>query len=127
MKQRDLSLVGLILLVVFGVRFMPQSGAVAGTPTSAKRSQTATTQTTETPLPKLPELWATLCKLNPSYVAKSYLGESPLVGDIDGSAPDPDCLKDLPAGRVVAVIARQGERQGSENKKAAVGCGLQAT
>jgi len=92
MKQRDLSLVGLILLVVFGVRFMPQSGAVAGTPTSAKRSETATTQTPPASEPKVPELWATLCKLNPDYVAQP-------------SGADVHCLKGPRVGSIATVIA----------------------
>jgi hypothetical protein len=103
-RQRDLSLASLVLLVVLGVRFMPQSTTVAGNPSSPKSTETAQPQAPEAIPSGLPEVWATLCRLNPDYVAKSYLADSSSGGDVKSSDPDPDCLKDLP-GSVFPVIA----------------------
>jgi hypothetical protein len=83
MNTRDLSLAGVILLIVLGVRISPKTS-----PPTSERSITSTEPKANEH--EAPPVWKALCRLNPDYGADPRIDEK--LSRIADDALDPDCL-----------------------------------
>ena len=76
MRQREVSIAGLLLLMFLGIRYVPQlgSGRTSSPPASEKGVTEKTSKGTEVQKPpSLPPVWEALCKLNPEYGTDEYV------------------------------------------------------
>lgn len=110
MKEQGLTLTGLLLLLFFGMRFLPSSGQ-AISESDLKGAAEALNLVPKTEAIRLPAVWETLCQLNPSYGSSNY--DRKKMESISEESPDPACLGELPANSIVPVIATVADPVGS--------------
>jgi hypothetical protein len=85
MPRREYSIAGILLLLFFGMRMVPPSAQPARTDTAGKKAEPAKNPPSADDKNYEP-VWATLCKLSPTYGTEVEEGKS--------NAPSPACLDD---------------------------------
>jgi hypothetical protein len=98
MKYGELSLAGVIVIVLFGMRSTP-TGTNQG---SAGSSVDKTSSAAHDDMPT-PPVWKELCKLNPDLGANADFDKA--IQTIPEGAKDPNCIRDLPPDFIVSAIA----------------------
>ena len=87
MNTRELSLAGVILLVVLGIRIAPSTGKPSTTSAEATKTEAKSGQAAI----RTPPVWRALCQLNPTYGADPEVDKK--LETIPSGVRDPDCLR----------------------------------
>jgi hypothetical protein len=97
MKYGELSLAGVIVLALIGIRNIPTAGKQQSAVDSVEKTPGAEVQS------RTPPVWRTLCKLSSTFGADPDIDEA--AEAIPEGGADPACLSKLPRNSIVSVIA----------------------
>jgi len=98
MKYGELSLAGVVFILLVGMRYAPNGSTQESLPMVPDKTPVVTDNQIPTPA-----VWKALCKLNPDFGLNPDADKARQT--IPQGAKDPDCIDDLPQDLIVSAIA----------------------